>query len=457
MSMKIIALNGLLGYGYDVESLERIKQMDVDYIGVDAGSSDPGPHYLGSGTSFTDRGAVKRDIELALVHALEKKIPFVIGSAGGAGGKVHVEWVRNILEEIAAEKGLRFKMAIIQSEVSKEYVREKLRAGKIREMGPGLVLTEEIVDRCDRIVTQIGISPFIRALNSDAEVILAGRSCDTAIYAAPAIMAGMDMGLAFHMAKIMECGSMCAEPMTASDIMTATIEKDSFTLEPANPKRRCTIERVAAHTMYEQGNPYFIYEPDGYIDLKDSLYEQDSPRSVRVSNSKFHEAAFKTLKLEAAMLSGYRTISIAGINDPLTIRNIDLIFEAVKSSVAETMRGSIARENYLITLRKYGEPLPGSIQPSMPANNLGIILDVVANSQKNANTICALARAKMLHTDYPGRKSTAGNLACPYSPSDIYCGPVYTFGIYHLAVVDDLCETSEISFATVGVQHAKTH
>ena len=450
MSMKIIALNGLLGYGYDEESLECVKKMDVDFIGVDAGSSDPGPHYLGSGTSFTDRGAVKRDIELALVYALEKKIPFVIGSAGGAGGKIHVEWVKNIIDEIAAEHGLSFKMAIIQSEVTKDYVREKLRAGKIRDMGPGLPLTEEVIDRCDRIVTQIGIGPFMKALESDASVILAGRACDTAIYAAPAIMAGMDMGLAFHMAKIMECGSMCSEPMTASDIMTATIEKDSFTLEPANPARRCTVERVAAHTMYEQGNPYFIYEPDGFIDLKESKYEQVSARAVRVSNSRFHEAEVKTLKLEAAMLAGYRTISIAGINDPLTIRNIDFIFEAVKKFVAETMKDSIRPDEYFITLRKYGEALPGIAVPEMPVNNMGIILDVVADTQEKANTICALARARMLHTDYPGRKSTAGNLAFPYSPSDIYCGAVYTFGMYHLAVVDDLCETSSISFVKVG-------
>jgi hypothetical protein len=448
--MKIIALNGLLGYGYAAESLEKAREMEIDYVGVDAGSTDPGPHYLGNGTSFTDRNAVKRDIELALVYALEKKIPFVIGSAGGAGGNVHVEWVKDIIEEIVAENNLKFKMAIIQSEVTKEYVREKLRAGKIRDMGPGLPLTEEVIDRCERIVTQIGIEPFMKALESDADVILAGRSCDTAIYAAPAIKAGMDMGLAFHMAKIMECGSMCSEPMTASDIMTATIEKDSFTLEPANPIRRCTVERVAAHTMYEQGNPYFIYEPDGVIDLKESKYEQISDRAVRVSNSTFHEAEVKTLKLEASMLAGYRSISIAGINDPLTIRNIDLVFDTVKKFVAENMKGKIAPEDYTIRLRKYGEPLPGTPVPEIPANNMGIILDVVAKTKEKANTILALARARMLHTDYPGRKSTAGNLAFPYSPSDIYCGPVYTFGMYHLAVVDDLSETSSISFVKVG-------
>jgi hypothetical protein len=355
-----------------------------------------------------------------------------------------------IIEEIASEKNLTFKMAVIQSEVTRDYVKDKFKNGKIIDMGPGLVLTEDVIDRCNRIVSQIGVDPFLEALESGVDVVVAGRACDTAIYAAPAIKAGMDIGLAFHMAKIMECGSLCSVPMSASDIMVATIEKDSFILEPANPLRRCTIDRVAAHTMYEQGNPYFIYEPDGVVDLKESRYEQISDRAVRVSNSRFNEAKVKTLKLEGSMPAGFRTITIAGINDPETILKIDEIFKEVTDFVRDNMEGKVAPDEYTITLRKYGEPLPGAAERKIPENNLGVILDVVAKTQEKASTICALARARMLHTDYSGRKSTAGNLAFPYSPSDIQCGPVYTFGIYHLAVVDDLCETASISYVEVG-------
>ena len=60
--MKIVALCGLLGYGYDKQSLLNAFEEKVDYLGVDAGSTDPGPYYLGSGKSFTDRTAVKRDL-----------------------------------------------------------------------------------------------------------------------------------------------------------------------------------------------------------------------------------------------------------------------------------------------------------------------------------------------------------------------------------------------------------
>ena len=281
----------------------------------------------------------------------------------------------------------------------------------------------------------------------DVDVVLAGRACDTAIYAAPAIQAGFDPGLAVHMAKIMECGALCAEPMTASDMMTATIKDNTFILEPASPDRRCTVERVAAHTMYEQANPYLIHEPAGTADLSRCIYEQITDRAVKVSGSAFRPAGRPTLKLEGAMLEGYRTIAIAGINDPDTIRHADMIMARVHEFVKTQTSGDY---EYQISLRKYGTPLPGAPPEEKPQNNLGIIIDVVAKTQETANTVCALSRARFLHTDYPGRKATAGNLAFPFSPSDIVCGPVYSFGIYHLAEVDDLCETARIEYVSVG-------
>lgn len=451
--MKILSLCGLLGYGYDAKSLEIAKQIDFDYIGVDAGSTDPGPCYLGKGTSFTNREAVKRDVELVLPWALERKIPFIVGTAGGSGSDVHLNWFIDIVKEIATEKRLKFKMAKISTEVSAEYVKEKMRAGKVREMGPGLELTEENVDKCSHIVSQIGVGPFLKALTSDEkpDVIIAGRSCDTAIYAAPALLNGMDEGLAVHMAKIMECGALCAEPMAAADLMCAEITSDSFTLEPLNPKRRCTIGRVAAHTMYEQGNPYFIFEPDGMADLRESHYEAISDRAVKVTNSKFIHAEKPTLKLEGSMLAGYRTFAVASINDPMTIKNVDMLFDIVKSFVAANMEGIVDPHDYTVTLRKYGTPLPGQPQPEIPNCNLGVIIDVVAKTEEISATICALCRSRFLHTDYPGRKSSAGNLAFSFSPSDVVFGPVYTFGIYHLVEVDDLCETSRITYEEVGV------
>ena len=140
--MKIVALNGLLGYGYSEEALEIAFSEKVDYLGVDAGSTDPGPYYLGSGKSFTDRGAVKRDLALALPKALAQKAPFIIGTAGGAGSEKHVRWLKEILLEIAAEQKLQFKLGTVFSDVSKEYVLEKLHAGKIENMSEEMPLSQ---------------------------------------------------------------------------------------------------------------------------------------------------------------------------------------------------------------------------------------------------------------------------------------------------------------------------
>ena len=110
--MKIIALTGMLGYGYTLKALENAFGQNPDYIGVDAGSTDPGPYYLGSGKSFTNRSAVKRDLALSLPRAVKNKIPFIIGTAGGSGAKPHVDWLCEIIDEIAKENKLSLKQRL---------------------------------------------------------------------------------------------------------------------------------------------------------------------------------------------------------------------------------------------------------------------------------------------------------------------------------------------------------
>ncbi|MGD0781559.1 MAG: 3-methylaspartate ammonia-lyase, partial [Candidatus Aminicenantales bacterium] len=51
--------------------------------------------------------------------------------------------------------------------------------------------------------------------------------------------------------------------------------------------------------------------------------------------------------------------------------------------------------------------------------------------------LCSLTRSTLLHYGYPGRISTAGNLAFPFSPSDVRMGPVFEFSVYHLMPVAD--------------------
>jgi hypothetical protein len=75
--------------------------------------------------------------------------------------------------------------------------------------------------------------------------------------------------------------------------------------------------------------------------------------------------------------------------------------------------------------------------PHSTSDELLIIIEAVAPTQEQADTICGFARSTMLHFGYEGRIATAGNLAFPFSPSDAKMGEVFEFNVYHLMKVDD--------------------
>ena len=119
-------------------------------------------------------------------------------------------------------------------------------------------LTEEEVTEAAHIVGQMGMGPFRRALAEDVDVLIAGRACDTAIFASLPTMLGFPAGLSVHMAKIIECASLCCLP-GGRDSILATLDEDGFELESMAEQRRATPVSVAAHSLYEQADPYTVY------------------------------------------------------------------------------------------------------------------------------------------------------------------------------------------------------
>jgi hypothetical protein len=87
LEVRVYSPTAILGYGFPLESLERAIRLEPDVIGVDAGSTDPGPYYLGSGEPLVPPEAVERDLYHLLRASLRLGAPLVIGSAGGAGGE----------------------------------------------------------------------------------------------------------------------------------------------------------------------------------------------------------------------------------------------------------------------------------------------------------------------------------------------------------------------------------
>lgn len=430
---KILAPTGIVGYGFPEESFFAGVCQKPDLIACDAGSTDPGPYYLGSGKPFTTRSAVTRDLRLMLKAACELNIPLVIGTAGGSGGTPHLEREREIIFEIAAEEHLSFRFATVSAELDKAMLITALSDGKVLPLGAAPMPTAADIEASTRVVAQMGVEPIISAMDAGAQVVLCGRCYDPAAFAAPAIRRGYSEALATHLGKLLECACIAATPGSGSDCMMGYLYPDAFEVEPCSAERKCTPTSVAAHTLYEKSNPYLLPGPGGTLDLRKCTFTQVSERRVRVTGSAFIPQERKNVKLEGVRCMGYRTISICGNRDPLFIGQLDNILPDLRRRVADNLSGT--EISYSLDFIVYGKDgVMGALEPTpvISSHEVGIVIDVVTDTQENANTVCSVTRSTMLHYGYDGRKATAGNLAFPFSPSDIPAGAVYNFSVYAL-------------------------
>ena len=183
--IRVLSPTGACGAGYLESSFEAALALAPHFIGMDAGSTDPGPSYLGSGCFAFPQAAVKRDIRIALKGARRLGIPLILGSCGTAGGDTQLAAYADIVREIAAEDGLAFKMALIHSEQDKDFLLEKLRAGPDQVPLDPAPPFERGRDRAQRAHRRHDGRRAVssRRWHAGAEVVLAGRSSDTAIFA----------------------------------------------------------------------------------------------------------------------------------------------------------------------------------------------------------------------------------------------------------------------------------
>ena len=72
---RVVSACGALGYGYPKESLEAALRGRVDAIICDGGSMDAGPYYLGTGTEYFEREAVKLDFRHMVEAGARDRLP----------------------------------------------------------------------------------------------------------------------------------------------------------------------------------------------------------------------------------------------------------------------------------------------------------------------------------------------------------------------------------------------
>lgn len=383
VQVRAVAATGALGTGFREETLRAAVAQQPDMLGCDAGSTDVGPFYLGSGRTMASPAAVRRDLMVMLREAVPAGVPVLVGSAGTGGGRPHLAGAAEMARSIASELGVRFRMAVIEAEQDPALLAAEFDAGRITPLSNAPDLTADDLRSAHRIVAQMGAEPFAHALEQGAEVVLAGRASDAAISSAVPMMKGAG------------------------------------------------------------ADPFLLTEPSGVLDTTACRYDAVDARTVRVSGSTFHPKDPYDVRLEGVRLAGHRYVVPAGIRDPLVLRQLDRFIEeslgVVRSKVAQSL--GLAEDAYRLTARVYGrDACLGDLEPERDhvGHEVGLLLEVTAiDATAAAQAVASVAWHTVLHHPIPEWNGLISNLAFPYSPPELDVGPAFEFMMHHVWQLED--------------------
>lgn len=440
--LRYLAVNGLMhGNGFPAESLAAGLERDPAFVGVDAGSIDAGPHYLGSGENMhASRDAAKEVLRTLLLGTRDADIPLLVGSAATAGIDAGVDWTCEVVTEIASEEDLTLNLAAVYAEQSVADLTRAMSDGRVEPLDESPPLTRPTVEASEHIVAMMGPEPYVEALERGADVVIAGRSSDVAIFEAVPLREGFAPAPTIHLAKTVECGGLIALPRTGGDVVVATLTNEWFRVEPAAPEKRTDPTTVASHLLYETADPSRFVEPRGVLDPTAATYEAVDDRTVEVRGSQFEPCDEYTVKLEGARKLGHRGIAMAGIRDPGAIAELESLLGSAQSAVDRTANArGFEDDDYRVSVHVYGrDGVMGDREPTPdPGEEVGVFVDAVAPTPEAVDDLLEEFTYHLFVSDFPGRQCTAGNAAFPMSPAHAPTGPAFEFSVWHRLTVAD--------------------
>ncbi|NML30560.1 acyclic terpene utilization AtuA family protein [Paraburkholderia antibiotica] len=451
-ALKIICPNGHLGFApLRAGSFHLGVAEKPDYIAADSGSDDVGPVPLGSDISTSPRAWQYHDLEEMLLASRKLGVPMIIGSAGDTGSNSRVDLYVRMIAEIASKHRLeKFRVGYFYSEVDKEYLRRKLRAGETIAGLDGFDdLVEAELDATDRIVAMAGVHPYLELLRQGADVIIGGRSSDAALFAAPALHHGFAADNAYYLGKVLECASFCAEPYGGKETVLGEISHDGVKVTAMLPAQRCTIASVAGHAMYERSDPFGEFFAGGKLDMTECRYEQLTERTTRVTGSRFIPSEKIHVKLEGSGKVGERYVGICGIRDPYTIANVDRVIAWAR----EQVEARFGATGYGLHYKVYGrDGVMGELEPlrDHPSHELCVLVQGVAPTREMAEEITLTGLRQMFYARLEDVKGTAGSVSFPLDEV-LHASPDYRWTLNHTVAVDNAMELFPTHLTEAGV------
>ena len=434
--VKILVPAGALGIPYDREALSNGLQRQPDLIAIDGGSTDSGPYYLGTGTSKYSRSATKADWSELMAARARAGVPLLIGTAGTCGADSAVDWMLDITLEIARERGEKLKIATLKSGQDKELICEALANGKVITLDAAPFVDAGTIGDTTNIVALAGIEQIQAALDTGADIIIAGRATDTAVIAALPMARGCHQGAAWHGAKVAECGAL-ATTNPNSGVILMSFDETGFIIEPMAKDAAATPYTVSAHMLYENSNPFILHEPGGYLDVSEAQYTAVDERMVRVEGSRWVDTTPYTVKLEGARRVGYQTVSMVMVRDGHYRAHIEDWVAALKESFASK---AAVRQLTDVTLeiRLIGHSATLGILENATGQTgeVAVMAIFTSPSQDRSTEAAKLMNPDLLHLPLTPHEPMP-TFAFPFSPPEMERGELYEFCLHHIMALDD--------------------
>jgi hypothetical protein len=143
---------GVLAVGIPRDSIDYALSCNPHVIAIDAGSTDQGPYYLETASTYRAKSSIKQDMQLLLEARDTLAVPLIIGSCGTCGCDAMVDYFKSVCLEIAEEKGFFFALATPYSEQSVVKVVDCCRRRRIDPLTPVVPVNESVIQSCEHIV-----------------------------------------------------------------------------------------------------------------------------------------------------------------------------------------------------------------------------------------------------------------------------------------------------------------
>jgi hypothetical protein len=305
----------------------QVEGGDIDYLMLD---------YLAEVTMSILQKQKERDPKLGyardFVGAIESVLPAitkrgvrVIANAGGVNPPACAEAIRGVADRGGVRDKIR--VGVVTGDDLLPRLDELLATGhELRNMDTGEAL-ETVRDRVLSANAYIGSVPIVEALDRGANVVITGRSTDTALTMAPIryefgwaaddwnkLAAGIVAG------HIIECGAQCSGGNCLFDWRNIPDLADvGYPIVEARPDGtfdiakhphtggRISVQSVTEQLVYEMGDPHSYITPDVIADFTTIELADGGPDRVHIFGIQGRPATDK-LKVSIAYRAGFKAV-----------------------------------------------------------------------------------------------------------------------------------------------------